>query len=124
MMPSKLTTLIVLTVIVFLTGYWLHRSGSPYGTATLTIHKLLALAAIGLAGTIVFTAYKGFGMQGSDLMLWGSTIILLLIVIVTGGVVSAIESAPAWLIHIHRLLPYFATTVAAISVYQALDILE
>lgn len=120
-MPSKLITLVFFAAVVFLTGYWLHRSGSPYGTAALTMHKLLALAAIGLAGTIVFTAYKGFGMQGNDLFLWACTIILLLIVIATGGMISAMESIPNWLIYVHRLLPYLATSVAAISVYQAIS---
>jgi len=120
-MPSKLTTLITLTVFMYAAGYWLHRSGSPYGTLPLTVHKLLALGAMGLAGTMIFTAYKGVGLQGFDLFLWAGTALLLLVLIGTGGALSAMEKAPDWVRTVHRVLPYLATALAGFSVAEALE---
>jgi len=44
-----------MTIII---GIWLSRSGKPYNTAILTIHKLIALAAIVIACLLFVNIYK------------------------------------------------------------------
>ena len=33
-------------LFIFLSGFWLSRNGSPYGTGFLTVHKLISLARV------------------------------------------------------------------------------
>ena len=59
MSPSKIGHhRAVLLLITLASGFWLSRSGKPYSTGIMTLHKLLALAASIFAGISVFNGFK------------------------------------------------------------------
>jgi len=57
---SLLTTagLAALGLVVFLSGFWLSRSGIPYAAALVNLHKLTDLAAILILGRPVYVANR------------------------------------------------------------------
>ena len=116
----KLIVLVAMGLIVFLTGYWLHRAGSPYGAFMLAIHKLVALAALVFVGSLVVLAQRDAGLIAEDIYVVGVAFILVIVTFVSGGVLSAMGEAPKWLLYLHRILPYFSTGASGACVYIAL----
>jgi hypothetical protein len=78
--------LLVATVVIFGSGVWFTRAGRPYGVALQTVHKLVALAGLFAVATFA-----------------------------SGGVVSASETAPVWVLWLHRVAPWFGGVLAAAS---------
>ncbi|MCF7825408.1 MAG: hypothetical protein K9M55_03650 [Candidatus Marinimicrobia bacterium] len=113
----KTILLLVLTVIVFLSGYWLHRAGSPYGTFVLAIHKLVALVAIVIIGSLLVAAQRRIGLSGGDAYVVAAAVVLLIAAMASGGFISAMETAPKWVLVFHRIIPYFSAIAAGACVY-------
>jgi len=113
--------LVTMGLIVFMTGFWLHRAGSPYGVFMLAIHKLLALLAIVFIGSLVVSAQKAVGLATSELLIIGSALLLLIITFGSGGIVSAKDSVPHWLLYLHRIIAYFSTALASYSAYLVIS---
>ena len=116
----KTIFLVIFGAIVFLTGYWLHRTGSPYGTFVLAIHKLVALIAIIFIGTLLVAVNRDVGLSMAELFLAGAALILLIVTMASGGVLSAVDKSPQWVLLLHRIIPYFASLAAGLCAYISL----
>lgn len=110
--------LVVAAAVVFATGFLMTRAGRPYGTAVLTVHKLVDLAAVVFIVLQVVAVVRGPGLAGLD---WPLLVIALLVVVATfasGGIVSASDTSAAWLVTAHRLLPWPLLLLLAATVYR------
>jgi hypothetical protein len=101
-------------LFIFLCGYWLSRSGKPYGVLVFSIHKLIAL---GVAIYLVRTIYKV--NQVSPLSPVQITAVMaiglcFLATMITGGLLSIEKEMPASVHKLHQITPYL--TVVATSV--------
>jgi len=90
-------------VAVVSTGVFLTRAGGPFSTVLLNVHKLVDLAAVIVLGVFISRAARSGSLSGGQwmgLVLAGALFVASL---VTGGVVSAKDSAPRWVVWTHRV---------------------
>lgn len=105
----SLVGLLVAAAVVFATGYLLAREGAPYGTALLTVHKLLALASVIGVGVVVYRH-----QQTTQLSAWtwagiAAAALLLVAAFASGGMMSAQSEPASWVGLAHRVTPWMAT---------------
>lgn len=99
-------------VVILVSGYRLHQRGKPYGTLLLTIHKLIPL------GMIVYLAIVLKQMAPLTPMIWLAAIlaaIFFLLLIASGGWISAAKEAPFWVKIAHKVLPYLAILATGVA---------
>jgi len=92
-------------VVILVSGYRLRQRGKPYGTLLLTIHKLIPL------GMIAYLAFMLKQMSPLPPMIWLATILAagcFLLLIASGGWISAAKEVPFWVKIAHKILPYLA----------------
>ena len=76
----------ILFLLIFLTGYWLSRSGKPYDTIRMTIHKLTALADIVLLVITVYWIHKTTPIQPAVLAAVIICMVCFIATIITGRI--------------------------------------
>ena len=109
--------LILCAAVVFGTGGWLTSAGRPYGVALQTVHKLVALAAVIVIAVTVYDPMRvGAVSAGESIVIWVAGL-LVIASFASGAVVSASDSAPFWVLRLHRVAPWFAGVLAAVGVY-------
>jgi len=113
---GRVALLAVAAVIVFATGLLLTRTGRPYGTLLLNIHKLVDLAAVVFIVVQAVGVARGPGLETLDWALVVAAGLATVATFVTGGLLSASDSAAAWLVTAHRLLsgPLFVLLAATL----------
>lgn len=113
----RILGLIGAVVIVVITGLWLTRSGRPYSSALLNIHKLVALAAVIAIGVLAYRANAASALQVLELAVLGLAALLVIASFASGGVVSTMKAPPAWVSWVHRIAPYLTVVAAAAAMY-------
>jgi hypothetical protein len=96
---------------IFLSGFWLSRTGKPYGSLYLNIHKLIALAAVVFLVLTITRVNQSARQNAVELTVSIVAALLFLATIISGGLVSIPRTLPAFLTTIHHFLPY-ATLLA------------
>lgn len=104
--------LVVLLVVTFALGYWLRVEGRPHGMLLLTVHKLVALGALGLIGWFVYHQ-QGTGLPVTTLVAVVVGAVVFVATIVTGGLVSLEQPPVEWVAVAHRVLPYVTAVASA-----------
>ena len=103
--------------LVLGTGYGLSRAGRPYGALLLNAHKLVGLAML------VFIVWRSIALHraaalASGLWIVASLAALALVVLLgTGGVLSAAASPPAVVRWLHKVVPYVAVVLSGVWIY-------
>jgi hypothetical protein len=104
-------------LFIFLSGFWLTRSGKPYNGALINVHKLLALAAVVLFIVTLFRVNR-VDVLGAGEWIAGATSVLLFIgLFVTGALVSIDNPMPAIVRRLHHVIPYLAALSTAVTLY-------
>jgi hypothetical protein len=108
----------IVFLLTLVSGLWLSRSGKPLNAAIFTVHKLIALGAVIVAGIQIFNALKVVDTQ--------PLLIVLLIVIglcavalfATGALMGA-TNKPAYptLLTIHNVALVLATLAGLAAIY-------
>lgn len=118
-----MTAIIFLTILCFLvilvSGYRLRAHGKPYGTLLLTIHKLIPL---GMLVYFFFVLKQMSPLSPLVLVLAILGAVCFVLLIATGGVISAKKEVPVALKMVHKVLPYL--TIATTAVVLILLILD
>jgi hypothetical protein len=106
-------------LLILLSGYWLSRSGKPYGTLVFTIHKLVAVAAVVLLGVTVRRMHQAVALGTIDLLATIVTGLFFLGTIVTGSLLSIpLDKAMPAIEHtLHRVTPYLTVLSTAATLY-------
>lgn len=104
-------------LFIFIFGFWLGRTGKPYSTALLNVHKLIGLGlGIFLVRKVVMVN-KAAPLTPAQIAAVGCAVITFLGLVVTGGLVSAETNAPKFINTIHKVLPYLAVISTGITLY-------
>ena len=103
-------------LVVFVTGFWLTRSGKPYRGLLLNVHKLISLAALALL--VIATVRKSRAVPLDVLELTVAVLAgaLFLDAIVSGGLASTDRPTPAVVLAMHRIAPFLTLVAAIVSV--------
>lgn len=103
---SKILLILVFFVAIFLSGYWLAKSGQPLSSLKLTIHKLIAVAAL----IYLIVMIKGFHRLSplSKIQFIACIVagVLFLITIASGGLLSINKPMPALVKILHHIIAY------------------
>jgi hypothetical protein len=106
----------VLFVLVFLSGFWLYRSGRPINAVVLTIHKLIALGALVLIGVTIFQVNQVVALNTTVWIVVIATGVIFVTTIITGGLLSLERPVTAVTI-IHRIGPFLTVAGVIASLY-------
>lgn len=113
---SRIVIIGVLFFLKFLSGVLLTRSGKPFNSIVLAIHKLVSLVTVGFIAITLNQLRREAGVRAPELVASVVTGFLFLLAIVSGGLVSIEKPAPAAILIVHRVTPFLAVlaTVATI----------
>ncbi|HZW02821.1 MAG TPA: hypothetical protein VFF68_02745 [Anaerolineaceae bacterium] len=102
-------------LLIFLTGFWLSRSGKPYSTALFSAHKLIALAAVAFLVVMIVRLNRSAPLQPAQIAAIAVTAVCLLATIITGGMANL--PAPAIVRSIHHVTPFLSLLSTAVTLY-------
>ncbi len=115
MMDTNSFAIVVLGLLflfIFLSGYFLSRSGKPFNVLVLTIHKLLSLAAI----IYLSTRVARVPLNSLKIGLAAAAGIFFVSAIITGGFLSTDKPMPAIVHRFHQIIPYL-TVLSTFAVF-------
>lgn len=107
-------------VLIFLSGFWLSRSGKPYPVLVLALHKLITVGTIIYLAINLARANSSTPLGGRPVAALTLTVACFLIMLATGGLLSVDKAMPAIANRIHQILPYLTVVSAGITVYLTL----
>ncbi|NER80781.1 MAG: hypothetical protein F6K42_14660 [Leptolyngbya sp. SIO1D8] len=112
----RMSGVAVAFLLVFGTGFYLAHLGRPYSVALLTVHKLVATGILVFLGVI---AYRASALSVSTWLSVSLTILAFVVMIASGGVLSAVESPPTMISSVHTVVSY-ATVLLTIATFYVL----
>jgi hypothetical protein len=118
-MAAMIFLTVLCLVVILVSGYRLRNKGKPYGTLLLTIHKLIPL---GMLAYLIITLRQMSPLSPLVLTLAILGAIFYLLLIASGGWISAAKEAPGGVKIVHKVLPYLAILATAVTL--AILILE
>ena len=104
-------------LFIFLSGIWLTRSGRPYNTIVLTIHKLVSVAAVVFLVVVLHRMNKTAPLGVGELASAAITGLFFLGTIATGGLLSADKPMPGIILWLHRITPFLTVLSTAVTLY-------
>jgi hypothetical protein len=107
-MSTKFISAGLFFFFIFLSGFWLSRTGKPYSTLIFTIHKLVGLA---LGIFLILTVYRVHQLgtfTPVQIAVIVVTVLLFITTVAAGGMLSVDKPMPLVVSWMHKLLPYVA----------------
>jgi hypothetical protein len=119
MSPVQLRILItgIFFLFIFLSGIWLNRSGRPYKSMILTIHKLISLGTIVYLVITIRRLIQAFGLSAIELTALVMTGLLFLGTMITGGILSIPKPMPKVVLKLHRMMPLLTVLFTALTLF-------
>jgi len=108
-------------LLVFVSGFWLSRSGKPYNQVILTLHKLVALAGAILLVIVLYRASRVATLSAAELAAGVVTGLFILGLFVTGALLSIDKPMPAIVSRLHHITPYLAVLSTVVALYLLLN---
>lgn len=118
MTTNEIAVASLLFLVIFVFGFWLHRSGKPYNSFLLNIHKLISLAALILFVREMVLVNRVSMLSAQQLAMGVLTVLLFVVGIITGGLVSIDKPMPAIVLRVHHITPYLMVLSTAGSLYM------
>jgi len=110
-------------VIMFLSGFWLNRTGKPYGTLIFTVHKLIGLGMGILLFIIVREIYQTVSFRPMETIAVIVTVLFFIATVTTGSLLSIPLSKPmpAIVSILNKVFPYCTALFTAVTLYLLLS---
>jgi hypothetical protein len=102
---------------IFLSGFWLSRSGKPYPGGKFNLHKFIGLGTCAFLIVLIYRAHQVTPLEGTQIWAVVITALLFIINIIAGGLVSIEKPMPGAVKWIHKVFPYLCTLGTGITVY-------
>jgi hypothetical protein len=110
----------LLFLLKIATGIWLRKSGRPFSSARMNLHKFIALGTVALIVMIIRRIYLASGANPSAVVLIILAGLLFLLAIITGGLVSLEKPAPSFVKNVHRAMPFLTALFTLLGIYLLL----
>lgn len=104
-------------LVIFLSGFWLSRSGKPYSGILINLHKLVALAAVVLFVITLVRLNRVATLGALEVVVGAVTVLLAVGLFATGALVSIDRPMPPFVSILHHLVPYLALLSTAATLY-------
>jgi hypothetical protein len=110
-------------LIMFLSGFWLSRTGKPYGTFIFTIHKLIGVGMGILLFVTVRQIHQTASLRPIEIIAVIVTVLFFIATVTTGSLLSIPISKPMPDIvsMLNKVLPYFTVLFTAVTLYLLLN---
>lgn len=107
----------LLFLFTIVSGIWLSNSGKPLNTLIFTIHKLIALAAVIFTAIVIHNLLKNVEVKIIILTLIILTGLFVLVLFISGALLSLGKSVNNIILTIHRVMPILAVISTAVTIY-------
>lgn len=114
---SILITLGILFLAALASGVWLSHSGKPLNPVILTIHKLIALAAVIVSSLVIYNLIKNAEFQ---FFIVASIVVIglgVLALFVTGALMSSDKPVNEILLTIHKVAPFLSAVAMVVTIF-------
>lgn len=102
-MTTKLFVNITLFIFIILSGFWMAKIGKPYNPLAFNIHKFVSLTFIVYTIVLSRGLTKSIEMNSIHWIFLILSVFFLLILLVSGGIMSAKEEIIKPMVFIHKL---------------------
>lgn len=116
-MDKKFVIAGIFLVLIIVSGLWLSRSGRPLNTLLLTIHKLISVAGVVFLVVTLYRLNQTAPLSPLEISLSAVTILLFIMLIVTGGLLSTGKILPGIVLRIHQVVPTLVILSTAANLY-------
>ena len=93
----------IIFIIILISGFWLSKSGKPYGTLLFTVHKLMALAFLVYVFIISKKLVKTTELNPVLWMIMITAVLSVGLIFTTGGILSSQEEVKTTLVVVHKI---------------------
>ena len=109
-------------VIMFLSGFWLNRTGKPYGTLIFTIHKVIGLGMGFLLFIMVKQSNQITPFSSPEMIAVVVTVLFFIATVTTGSLLSIPVSKPMPEIvsTLNKIFPYITVLSIGVTLYLLL----
>ena len=109
-------------IIMFISGFWLNRTGKPYGTLIFTIHKAIGLGMGILLFIMVKQANQTTSFSPLVMIAVVVTVLIFLATVTTGSLLSIPVSKPMPEIvsTLNKIFPYITVLSTGVTLYLLL----
>lgn len=106
-------------LIMFLSGFWLSRTGKPYGTFIFTIHKLIGVGIGILLFITVRQMHQTAPLSPVEITAVAVTVLFFIATVTMGSLLSIPVSKPMpdFVSMLNKILPYFTVLSTAATVF-------
>jgi hypothetical protein len=110
-------------LIMILSGFWLSRTGKPYGTLIFTIHKLIGVGIGILLFMTVRQMHQTVPLSPVEIAAVAVTGLFFVASVTTGSLLSIPVSKPmpGFVSMLNKILPYFSVLSTAVTLYLLLN---
>lgn len=106
-----------LFLLIFLSGFWLSRTGRPYSMFIITIHKLIGLATGVFLGLMIYRIHKVAPLSPPQIAAIVVTILFFVVNVATGSLLSTNKPMPAAVSIINKWFPYLTAISTGIMLF-------
>jgi hypothetical protein len=107
-------------LFIFVSGFWLGRSGKPYNGIVFNIHKLIAVLAVVFLVITMCQISQVARLSAMELTTGVVTGVFFLGAIISGGVLSISKSIPAAILTMHQITVFLTALSTAATFYLLL----
>jgi hypothetical protein len=119
-MDTKFLIAGIFFVLIILTGLWLSHLGKPINVFVMTVHKLISLAALVFLAITAYRIQQVTPMSPLAIIACAVTLFFFIIMIATGGLLSAAKPMPVIVLRIHQIMPLLVVIATSITLYLLL----
>jgi hypothetical protein len=114
---SKIIITFLFFIFIIISGISLSRTGKPYSTLIITIHKLIGLGVGIYLTQFIYQLLKVNQLSSTEIFAVVLTILIFLGLVSTGGLISAEKNIPNPFSYVHKIFPYLAVASTSVTVY-------
>jgi len=109
-------------LIMILSGFWLSRTGKPYGMLVFAIHKLIGVGQGILLFATVRQMHQTASLSPDEIAAVAATGLFFVAAVTTGSLLSIPVSKPMpdFVSTLNKILPYVTVLSAAVTLYLLL----
>jgi hypothetical protein len=119
-MDSKLFIAGAFFVFMLISGFWLSHSGKPLNVFILTVHKLISLGALVFLAITIYRIQQVTPLSPLEIAAGAITLIFFIVMIATGGLLSASQTLPGVVLTVHQIMPYLLILTTSATLYLLL----
>jgi len=117
LMDSKLVSAGAFFLFIFLSGFWLSRTGRPHGMLPVTIHKLIGLALGVYLGWMIYQTQKVIPLSSTQIIAVVVTVLFFAVNVATGSLLSTNKPMPEAVSLVNKLFPYLTVVSTGVMIY-------